>query len=77
MDITPLIAQIRGTLPLLISLKQRIGLLKLHSADPTIRYTTPFTLANRKTDCRIAWTFFESATSSPGLFPVPDSGVYK
>lgn len=77
MDITSLIAQVRGTLPLFIPLMQRIGLLKSHSADRTIRYTAPFTLANREADCRIAWAFFESATSSPGLSSVPDYGVCK
>ena len=77
MDITPLIAQVRGTRPLFIPLMQRIGLLKSHSTDRTIRYTAPFTLANREAVYRIAWAFFESATFSPGLSSVPDSGVCK
>lgn len=77
MDITPLIAQVRDTLPLFIPLTQRIGLLKSHSADRTIRNTAPFTLANREAAYRIAWAFFESATSSPGFSSVPDSGVCK
>lgn len=57
MDITRLIAQARGTLPWFIPLMLRIGLLKSHWANRTIRYTTPFTLANRKTGYRIVWTF--------------------
>lgn len=57
MDITPLIAQVQGTLPLLKPLMQRIGLLKSNSTDRTIRYTAPFTLANREADFRIAWAF--------------------
>lgn len=77
MDITPLITRVRGALPLFISLMQRISPLKSHSANRTIRYTTPFTLANQEADYRIAWAFFESATYSPGLSSVPDSGVCK
>lgn len=77
MDITPLIAQVRGTLPLFVPLMQRICLLKSHSADRTIRYTAPFTLANREAECRIAWAFFESAIFSLGLSSVPDYGVCK
>ena len=77
MDITPLIAQVRGTLPLFIPLMQRIGLLKSYSPDRTILYTAPFTLANREADYSIALAISESATSSPGFSSVPDSGVCK
>ncbi|WP_156465536.1 hypothetical protein [Pseudomonas sp. Leaf48] len=77
MDITPLIAQVQGTLPLLKPLMQRIGLLKSNSTDRTIRYTAPVTLANREADYHIAWAFSESATSSPGFSSVPDSGACK
>ena len=77
MDSTPIIAQVRGTEGWLIPLMLLIGLLKSHWTRCTIRYTAPFTLANREADCRIAWAFFESATFSPGLSSVPDYGVCK
>lgn len=77
MDITRLITQARGTLPWSIPLMVRIGLLKSYWANRTIRYTTPPTLANRKADYRIVWTFFENATYFPIFSPAPDSGVCK
>ena len=77
MDITPLIAQVQGALPLLKPLMQWIGLLKSNSTARTIRYTAPFTLVNREADCLIAWAFSKSATSSPGFSSVPDSGACK
>lgn len=76
MDITRLIAQARGTLPWFIPLMLRIGLLKSHWANRTIRYTTPFTLANRKTGYRIVWIFRERYIF-PWFSSVPDSGVCK
>ncbi|TWR94269.1 hypothetical protein [Pseudomonas saxonica] len=77
MDITPLIAQVQGALPLLKLLMQWIGLLKSNLTDRTIRYTAPFTLANREADYQIAWAFSKSATSSPRFSSVPDSGACK
>ena len=77
MDITPLIAQVQGSPPLLKPLMQWIGLLKSNSTDRTIRYTAPFTLANREADYLIVWAFYKSATFSPGFSSVPDSGACK
>jgi hypothetical protein len=76
MDITRLITQVRGTLPWFIPLLLRIGLLKSHWANRTIHYTTHFTLANRKADYRIVWTF-SRALSFHGFSSAPDSGVCK
>ena len=75
--ISPSYCAVPGRLPLLKLLMQWTGLLKSNSTDRTIRYTAPFTLANREADYLIVWAFYKSATFSPGFSSVPDSGACK
>ena len=69
MDITRLIAQARGTLPWFIPLMLRIGLLKSHWANRTIRYTTTLHARQPKSRLPHSLGFSESATSFPGFLP--------